>query len=256
MIYWHDLTWEEIKERLREIKAVLLPIGSCEQHGPHLPLGTDTYSVIILSERLAENLKGKVYILPPIWYGISPHHMKFPGTITISPQTLANFVFDIASSLKYHGIQKLVIINGHGGNIPTLTDVLRRIRDELGIEVALVNPWILIGDIIQKVLETDIWGHACEFETSTALVEIPDKIRIDKIRKPTLKIPSVRHIAVWEKNRVITPWNTDEFTDTGSIGDPTKASREKGEILFNAMLERTLEFIKDFIGETEERHES
>ena len=100
---------------------------------------------------------------------------------------------------------------------------------------------------MKKVVESKIWGHACEFETSTALIEIPDKVRVDKIRRPNIKTPKIPYMALWEKNKVVIPWNTDDFTDTGAIGDPTKASKEKGEKLYKAMFERTLDFIKKFI---------
>ncbi len=247
MIYWHEHTWEEIKNLLDKIEAVILPIGSCEQHSLHLPLGMDTYSSIVLSEKIAEALNGKVLVLPPIWYGVSPHHMNFPGTITLSSETLISLVFDIAKSLKHHGVKKLIIINGHGGNTAPLTLALRKIREEIGLETVLVNPWELIRDVIMETLESSVWGHACEFETSEALVIIPDKVRINKIKKPELKEQKAPYMALWEKTKVVWPWNTDELTSTGSIGDPTKASREKGEKLFNAMLERTLEFITKFL---------
>jgi len=207
----------------------------------------DTYSSMILAEKIASELGEKIYILPPIWYGISPHHMNFPGTITISSETLLNLVLDIAKSLKRHGIQRLVIINGHGGNTATLSLAIRKIRDEIGLKVVLLNPWELASDKIQEILETKIWGHACEFETSVALVAIPDKVRTNKIKKPNIKVPKTPYTAIWERTHVISPWNTDDFTDTGSIGDPTKATKEKGEKLFKVMLERSLEFIKSFI---------
>ena len=247
MIYWHDFTWDEMKEMLNKLKAVILPIGSCEQHSLHLPLGMDTYSSIVLAEKVASRLKGEVLILPPIWYGISPHHMNFSGTITISSDVLLNLVLDIAKSLKKHGVKRLIIINGHGGNIPTLSLAIRQIKDKIGIKAVLVNPWELIRDVEKELLETKIWGHACEFETSVAFIEIPNKVRREKIKKPNIKTPKVPYMAIWEENRVVTPWNTDDFTDTGSIGDPTKATVEKGEELFNAMLERTIKFIKAFM---------
>jgi len=173
--------------------------------------------------------------------------MNFPGTITLSSETLISLVFDIAKSLKHHGVKKLIIINGHGGNTAPLTLALRKIREEIGLETVLVNPWELIRDVIMETLESSVWGHACEFETSEALVIIPDKVRINKIKKPELKEQKAPYMALWEKTKVVWPWNTDELTSTGSIGDPTKASREKGEKLFNAMLERTLEFITKFL---------
>jgi len=247
MIHWEDYTWDEIEKLIPKLKAVILPVGSCEQHSLHLPLGTDTFSVIKLSEDIAKELEGQVLVLPPIWYGVSPHHMNFPGTITISPETLMALVYEIAESLYRHGVERMIIINGHGGNIDALKLVIRRISDDLGMKVVLINPWELISDVIEKVVESKIWGHACEFETSTALIEIPDKVRVNKIRKPNIRIPKIPYMALWEKNKVITPWNTDDFTDTGAIGDPTKASKEKGEKLYKAMFERTLDFIKKFI---------
>ena len=248
-IYWQEYTWNELADVLKKLKAVILPIGSCEQHSLHLPLGMDTYSAIVLSERVAERLNGRVLVLPPIWYGISPHHMNFPGTITLSNETLISIILDIARSLKKHGVKRLIIINGHGGNVNALSIALRKLRDELGLKAVLINPWTLINDVISDVLESKIWGHACEFETSVAFIEIPDKVRRDKIKKPNIIEPGIPYVAIWEKNRVVLPWNTDDFTNTGSIGDPTKASEEKGRILFDAMLKRTLEFIEKFIEE-------
>lgn len=246
-VWWHEYTWDELKEALREVKAVILPVGSCEQHALHLPLGTDTFGAILLAERVARELGGRVLVLPPIWYGVSPHHMNFTGTITLSPETLLSLVMDIARSLKHHGVRKLIIINGHGGNVATLSLAVRKIRDELGMEAVLINPWELITDVIKQTLESKVWGHACEFETSTAFVEIPGKVRVNKIRAPKLRRPELPYTAIWEENKVVWAWNTDDFTDTGAIGDPTKASREKGERLWRAMFERTLEFIKRFI---------
>jgi len=247
VIYWHDHTWEEIKEKLSKLKAVILPIGSCEQHSLHLPLGTDSFGAVILSEKIARELEDKVLVLPPIWYGFSPHHMNFAGTITLSSQTLINLIVDIAKSLRRHGVKKLIIINGHGGNIPIITIALRIIREEVRLQAVLINPWELISDIINETLETKIWGHACEFETSLAFVQMPGKVRKDRIKKPQLKQPKVSALALWEKNKVVTAWNTDDITDTGSIGDPTKATVEKGKIMFDAMVERTLKFVKEYI---------
>jgi len=246
-MWWQDLTWDEVKKLITNIQTAILPIGSCEQHSLHLPLGMDTYSVLSMAKKLSEDLEGKVFILPPIWYGFSPHHMKFTGTITLSYETLMNLVYDIAKSLAYHGIKKLIILNGHGGNIAPLTLTLRRIKDELELTAVLVNPWELAGDEIKEIIESKIWGHACEFETSVAFVEIPEKVRQNKIKKPRIITPNVKHFAFWEKEHVVYPWDTDEFTDTGSIGDPTRASNEKGEKIFNAMYIKTLKFVKKFI---------
>jgi len=247
MLEWKDHTWFEISEKINKIKAVILPVGSCEQHSLHLPLGMDTYSSYTLSLEIAKRLNGDILVLPPIWYGISPHHMNFKGTITLAPNTLLSIVRDIAISLDKHGLQKLIIINGHGGNIPTLNLALREIRERTKLDTVLINPWELISDVIKDVLESEIWGHACEFETSIALVIIPDKVRREKITKPMMREPKMKYAALWSPIKISTAWNTDEFTNTGSIGDPTKASKKKGEKLWDAMVERTLDVVKSFI---------
>ena len=247
MIFWEKNTWPEIKDKLTKIKAVILPIGSIEQHGPHLPLACDTIGAYKLSQSIASELKENVLVLPPIYYGVSEHHMDFPGTITISTDTLISIVYEIASSLRRFDIKKIIIINGHGGNIPALNIAIRKINENLHMQAILINPWELITDVTEKVLETKIWGHACEFETSLAMVEMPDLVRFDKIVDPKIKEPKIKYMAIWEKNRVNTPWRTKDFTDTGSIGFPSKATKEKGKKLWDAMLDRTLEFIKLFI---------
>jgi len=173
--------------------------------------------------------------------------MNFKGTITIEPNTLLSIVRDIAICLDKHGLQKLIIINGHGGNIPTLNLALREIRERTKLDAVLINPWELISDVIKDVLESEIWGHACEFETSIALVIIPDKVRREKIINPMIKEPKMKYAALWSPIKISTAWNTDEFTNTGSIGDPTKANEQKGEKLWNAMVERTLDVVKSFI---------
>lgn len=247
MIFWEKNTWLEIKEKLPHIKAVILPVGSIEQHGPHLPLGCDTIGAYKLSQFIASALKEDVLVLPPIYYGVSEHHMDFPGTITISADTLIAIVYEIGVSLHHFGVKKMIIINGHGGNVHALSIAIRKISEKLGMQVVLINPWELINDIIEKTLETKIWGHACEFETSLAMVEMPELVRYDKIIDPNIKKPGIKYVAIWEKNRVHVPWRTRDFTDTGSIGFPSKATKEKGEKLWKAMLDRTLEFVRSFI---------
>jgi len=243
MIFWEKNTWPEIKDKLTKIKAVILPIGSIEQHGPHLPLACDTIGAYKLSQSIASELKENVLVLPPIYYGVSEHHMDFPGTITISTDTLISIVYEIASSLRRFDIKKIIIINGHGGNIPALNIAIRKINENLHMQAILINPWELITDVTEKVLETKIWGHACEFETSIALRIIPEKVVRDKIVDPELNIKAHERI-----EKFIYPWHTKEITNTGSIGYPSKASYEKGERLYNEMLRKTIEHIKNFIG--------
>ncbi|MGQ4891537.1 MAG: creatininase family protein [Candidatus Njordarchaeia archaeon] len=239
-IFWQDLTWPEIRELDRDKTIIILPVGSCEQHSLHLPLGMDSYSAQILSKDVAHKLNGRALVMPPIWYGASEHHMDFDGTITLKHETLIAIIQDIAYSLHRHGFKNIVVINGHGGNTSPIEVALRKIREEIGLRVVLINPWELITNEIESTLESDIWGHACEFETSEAMWIIPDKVREEAITDPKINMEMHNKI----KNAHI-PWHTIEITNTGSIGYPTKASKEKGEKLYLAMLEKTVNVIVD-----------
>ena len=246
MIEWGKHTWTEIKNNLERIKAVILPVGSTEQHGPHLPLTCDSIFATQMSLEVAKHFNGSILVLPPIYYGVSEHHMDFSGTITISNDTLISLVYEIARSVWQFGVKKFIIINGHGGNKNALSIAIRKIREEIGMDAVLINPYELINDVIAETIESRVWGHACEFETSVALIKMPELIRRDKIIDPKIK-ETISYTSIWEKNIVITPWRTSDFTDTGSIGYPTKATKEKGEKLWTAMLSRVVEFIEEFI---------
>ena len=246
MIRWEEHTWPEIEDMLSRLKAVIVPVGSIEQHGPHLPLACDTIGAYKLSLEVAKRFDESILVLPPIYYGVSEHHMDFPGTITISPSTLIALLCEICRSLRRHGVRKVIIINGHGGNVPALSIAMRRIREEEGIEAVLINPWELIGDVIEETIESDVWGHACEFETSLALVQMPELVRAEKIVDPEIrKLP--KYVAIWSKQKIHTAWRTKEITNTGSIGYPSRASKEKGEKLWSAIVERVVDAIRAFI---------
>ncbi len=243
---WELHSWDEIRDLIPRLRAVILPVGSVEQHSYHLSLATDTVGAYRISKEVAKHFGGSILVLPPIYYGVSEHHMDFPGTITISSETLLRLVCEIADSLKRHGIRTLIIINGHGGNIGVLSEAVRKLRFEYGMNALLINPWELILDVIEETLESDVWGHACEFETSVALVENPKLVRLDKIVDPKLRRLG-KYFDLKSKNRVVYPWRTKDFTDTGALGYPSKASKEKGEKLFSAMVERTVEAIEEFL---------
>jgi creatinine amidohydrolase len=133
-----DLTYPDIQAYLKRSELILIPIASTEQHGPHLPLSTDTVTAYEVSKRAAE--QADVLYTPTIWTGYSPQHMRAPsqgaGTITVRAETLLNLVYDIARSLIHHGFNKLIFVNGHGSNVKVIDPVLRRIRYDTGALVA------------------------------------------------------------------------------------------------------------------------
>ena len=155
---------------------MLVPIGSCEQHGAHLPLGTDTITALEVSRRAAA--KADVPYTAPLWIGYSPQHMRETesgvGTITFRASTLNAVLYDILRSLIHHGWNKLILVNGHGSNTKVLDPLLRRIKYETGALVALYKPYaeryigILEGLLENPPEETPGW-HASELETSQVL---------------------------------------------------------------------------------------
>ena len=123
---FNHLTWPEINEAIGQQKLVLLPTGSTEQHGRHLPLDTDVFLAESVCLEVARRAKGKVLVLPPISYGLNLHHIDFPGTIHINPENFIAFCVDITKSVAYHGFEKILLVNGHGSNAPLIDLIARK----------------------------------------------------------------------------------------------------------------------------------
>ena len=151
-------SWEEAQIAIEESKGVaIVPIGSVEQHSTHLPLGTDSYVAITLAEDAGE--KTKAVVVPPVWYGWSPHHMVRPGTITIRPETLIDLTYDIIASLAQHGLKKIILINGHRiVNVVWMQLCAERAQRELGVTIKIFDPAYMSKDIVGE-LELGPVGH-------------------------------------------------------------------------------------------------
>lgn len=247
-MYWvlYELSWPEAGEAFKAVDLAIIPTGSIEQHGPHLPLINDYALAEAIARAAAESSEAKVLIAPALMAGVSPHHMNFPGTIALRPETFISVLYDVAHSLKRHGLRRLIILNGHGGNTPAIQLLLRRLRDELGIEAVAINYWLLIPDISREVIESKIGGHAGEFETSVALIVHPEKVRKDKIGEPNLKRIPLPYSNPGDEARVLMPVNWEEYTENGVLGFPSLASEDKGKKLFEAIVSRVKEFIEEF----------
>ena len=122
-MHWQDMTWPEIGALDRERTVLVLPVGSVEQHGHHMPTGTDTYLAAAVSDAAAALAGPSVVVLPSPWYGLSAHHMHFPGSITLTAETMMAMVGDIVASVVQHGFRRIAVVNGHGGNAGVI-DVL------------------------------------------------------------------------------------------------------------------------------------
>ena len=243
----HEMTAEELSEALKRTDTVIVPLGSVEQHGPHLPVSMDAEAAYLLAIKAAEAVDGGgVYVAPPIFYGSCAATKNFPGTISIRQSTLIALIIDVLKGFASHGFKKFVILNCHGGNNAVVRTAIRELMEE-GFKafVGCIHWWGLIQDVVDEVREAEDYGHACEIETSFAYVLIPEKVRVDKIVRGRVD-PEHFYPRAGDIVNAIHDWT--ELTETGIKGDPTKASREKGERMLTAFIERvkrSLEALRD-----------
>jgi creatinine amidohydrolase/Fe(II)-dependent formamide hydrolase-like protein len=224
--------------------VALLPVGAVEQHGPHLPLDTDAFDADYLARRVAEACSDpKPLVLPPIAYGVSYHHADFTGTVGISNDTLAKMIYEIGMSVSRNGIRKLVIINGHGGNSPTLNYAAQMINRDARIFVCVDTGETSDVDIY-KIIETPNDVHAGEIETSTGLAVRPQLVKMDQVKKHIPKF-SNKYLDFTSKRGVLWYAYTRKISPSGVMGDPTKASAAKGERIWEIMIAHLVSLIED-----------
>ncbi len=248
-----DLTYVDIREYLTVKDTVLVPMASLEQHGPHLPLYTDTITAVEISKRVAEMIG--VLHSPPVWMGYSPQHMYAPGsgrgTITVRSSTLLNLIHDVARSLIHHGFNRIIFINGYGSNVKVIDPVLRKLRYETGALISFVKPYmenyvgILKGLMENPPDETPGW-HSSELETSQDLAWNANLVRMERADFTRAHIPDFLPKTFAKKDGMpdvefddykyfTFPMDHHEFIESGTIGNPMRATAEKGEEAFRRL---------------------
>ena len=241
---WGELTWRQARTRIKKMDVALLPVGAVEQHGPHLPLDTDAFDADYLARRVAEACSNpKPLVMPLISYGVSYHHDDFTGTVSISNDTLANMIYEIGINLSRNGIQKLVIINGHGGNSPALNHAAQMINRDAHIFVCVDTGETSDVDI-SKIIETPNDVHAGEIETSTGLAVRPQLVQMNQARKEVPEF-SNRYLDFTSKRSVLWYAYTRKISRSGIMGDPTKASADKGKKIWEIMIAHLVALIED-----------
>jgi creatinine amidohydrolase/Fe(II)-dependent formamide hydrolase-like protein len=240
--FWGELCWPDAAARLDIVDTALLPVGAIEQHGPHLPLDTDAFDAEYLARRVADGCSvPKPLVLPLIAYGVSYHHEAFKGTISINNDTLANLVYDVGISVARNGIKKLVIINGHGGNAPSLNFAAQRINQEARIFVCVDTGETSDVDV-DNLIETPNDVHAGEIETSTSLAIRPRLVRKDRLQMEVPQFTS-RYLDFTSKRGVSWYAHTHKISASGVMGDPTLATAEKGEKMWAVMIANLVGFV-------------
>ena len=257
-----DLAYPDIQAYLKECDMVLVPMASTEQHGPHLPLCTDTVTAIEVASRVAKI--NNMLHTPALWTGYSPQHMAGPGegrgTITIRSSTLQALMYDVARSLIHHGFNKILFINGHGSNVKVVDPVLRKIRYDTGAMVGFCIPYmerytgLLEGLMENPKDETPGW-HASELETSQMLAHNPDIVRMDRAVKTLTEIPKWLPKTFGKKDGAPDiqfegysyfqfPMDHHEFTESGVIGNPERATAAKGQEAFRRYAEHVAKAVQ------------
>jgi creatinine amidohydrolase/Fe(II)-dependent formamide hydrolase-like protein len=244
-----ELTWPEAERRFRETDVALLPVGAIEQHGPHLPLDTDAWDADWLACQVAASCSDpKPLVLPLIPYGVSYHHEDFAGTLSVRNETMAQIIHDIGMGAARCGITKLVIINGHGGNGPALSFAAQMINRDAHIFTCVESGETSDVDI-DAMIDSENDVHAGEIETSTTLALRPDLVRMEHARSA---VPGFSSRFLDFTNQRGVDWNayTARISPTGVMGDPTKATAEKGRRMWEVMVRNLVEFIEDLKGLT------
>jgi len=233
---WGELRWPAMKALDRGHAVVILPVGSMEQHGPHLPLQVDHF----IANRLAEDLEKKmpeVLVLPPLWAGVSAHHMDFPGTITLRPRVFIDLLQEIFACLHHHGFRRVVLLNGHGGNRSSLEVLGQELYADYGLSVNVIVYWDLVPELVKslKKSESKGMGHSGEIETSLMLYLAPHLVRLSEVppgfrsdRQPKKKAALGEGI-----KRYV---NIKEYSEIGVDGFPEAASKEDGQRFYIAVL--------------------
>ena len=241
---WGELTWPEARDCLGNVDIALLPVGSIEQHGPHLPLDTDAYDANYLALRVAEACsEPKPLVLPYIPYGVAYHHDGFKGTVSISNDALARLVYEIGMSVALNGIKKLVIINAHGGNSPALNHAAQMINRDAHVFVCVDTGETSDVDIY-ALIETPNDVHAGEIETSTSLATRPHLVNMNKACTEVPEFSS-RYLDFTSIRGVSWYAYTRKISNSGVMGDPTKASAKKGKKIWEIMIAHLVALVED-----------
>jgi creatinine amidohydrolase len=254
-----NMTWPEAEDKLRETNLVIVPIGATEQHGHHLGVGADWIQAWNIARRVGE--RTRALVLPVMPYGVSGHHKEFPGTITLTPETLQEVVYEIIESLDRYGVDRVVFMNGHGGNLGAITGAVKEARENMGTLCAIVQWW----DVLSS---RSIHGHPAEehagyAETALMLASRPEAVRMERaLLTPTRQVDDeiqlVRSgLGRFKGGLVRIPLSTVDVSETGSMteahpddvpgtSDYSKVTSEFAEALMEDVVAWMSDFVKRF----------
>ncbi|MDQ2655062.1 MAG: creatininase family protein [Chloroflexota bacterium] len=246
-ILWYEMTLGEFEEAISEGASVILPVGSMEQHGYHLPVSVDindSYHMALEAARRAEDLW--IIVAPPVWSGFSPPHVDFPGTISLRLNTFINMFMEICTSIYRQGFRKILILNGHGST--PLAPICEQLAEDK-VSVLAVTWWDLIADELRAIGESPLGGmsHACEAETSLQMVLQPHALRLELMESKVIPplISFAKH-DLRDMGPIVYGFNMKRQSATGVLGDPTVASAEKGQAILDAVADKLVLALREY----------
>lgn len=238
-----NCSWQEVSEMKREDRIVLIPLGSTEQQGAHLPLAVDTYVAVKVAKDVSQ--KTGALVSPALTVGYSGWFMEYPGTITFSFETFIQMMREYCESLITHGFKKLVFINGHGGNSPAIDLVGRELKMRFDLTVATIEIWPAVNSLAKKCefLKEKSFTHGGEAMTSILMAIDPEIVDMKRARveylkstKPPFEIKGTLGPAEFEGIPIKFYEKAMRLTVSGIMGDPTAASPEAGKWLLNELV--------------------
>ncbi len=234
---YEEFTWPEIREAAEQNRVAVLPVGTVEQHGTHLPLGTDALTAAELARLAVKRAPKEAVLLPPVYYGASEHQMDFPGSIAIDGSVVAAYVGGIASSLARHGFRKILVVNGDDGNAPLLAMAARNVNNTTESLCAVVSWPALIPASLLREMQQPLPG---EVETSVMLYLRGDLVQTDRAEKEAG--------AESAPGTVILQEPVSRYSRTGMTGNPAAANSDNGRRLVEVVVERLAGVIRDLRG--------
>jgi creatinine amidohydrolase len=249
--FYQDLSWTELRDLAATDPVVVLPVGTTEQHGPHLPLSTDYLTAGSIARAAVEQIYPHALVMEAVPYSFNEHHMDYPGTIHIDVHTIIDYIAAIGTSVAHHGFRHIVLFNGHGSNVPFLDVAARLITNRSSAICALASWWSLLKPEDVAWRDSPFPGgfaHGCEAETSLLLQLTPDLVEMSKAVRTIEEVQTSEHLW-WDmmgSSGVLFQEFFSRNTTSGIIGDPTVATQEKGRLLFTAATQRLAAFLEEF----------
>lgn len=234
-----EMTWPMVRDFPRDRSVVVAPIAACEQHALHLPTFTDTLLVTAVAEGAEQRRSDRILLLPTQWLGASHHHLRFGGTLSASVGLHVQMLVEMLTPILDSGFRRVLVLNGHGGNIDTMHAALRELHPRFSDRfVSAACYWDLAAAEFAAVVqgERKTMGHACEMETSMIMALRPELVKRDRIRDDGRTRPeALRGLYVME--------DLKQMSANGCVGHPELATPQTGRKLLDAAVARTLEVV-------------